>query len=299
MAEAGTVPVTVLIPTIGRPALLAVALETVAACDPAPAEVVVVDQSEGQEVAAAAASVDGLDVRVVPCEGRGYALGLNVGLRSASHAVVLVTNDDCTVREDWVGVAWERWQERPDGIVSGMVRPPDEGTMVPSLKTDPEPHDYTGEVVLNALYGGNMALPKDEVLAMGGFDERPGMRIASEDNDLCYRWLRDGRSLRYEPEMVVWHHDWRSPDELAQRAVEYARGNGVLYAKYLLRDDLRMLRYALRELLWGLRSLLAAVVRPRPRWQDPRRGVLRGLPAGLVVGVRDELADRRRLRRRA
>lgn len=291
--EGGSVPVSVLVPTIGRPTLLRDCLTSIGACRPRPAEVVIVDQSGTGDTAAVAADHDDLPVRVLPCEGRGYALGLNVGLRAALQDLVLVTNDDCTVREDWIGVAHAAAAAVPGGIVSGMVRPPEDGAPVPSTKTEESPHDYTGEVVLNALYGGNMILPREEVIGIGGFDERPGMRIASEDNDMCYRWLRAGRSLRYEPSMVVWHHDWRSPAELEQRAVEYARGNGVLYAKYLFRGDWSMLRYAGRELGWGLRSLVAAVLRPRPRWQDPRRGILAGLPAGLIAGVREELADRR------
>jgi GT2 family glycosyltransferase len=286
-------PVSILVPTIGRPELLRDCLVSIAACDPQPAEVLIVDQSGEPHTNAVATEQSDLVVRVLPSDQRSIAAALNLGLQAAAHELALVTNDDCTVRADWVGVAWQRSQEVPGGIVTGMVRPPDDGGLVPSIKTDPEPHDYTGEVVLNGLYGGNMALPRSPVLAIGGFDERPGMRIASEDNDLCYRWLRAGRSLRYEPDMVVWHHDWRTPEEFAQRAVEYSRGNGVLYAKYLLRRDWSMLPYVGREVRAGLRSLVAAVVRRRPRWQDPRRGILRGLPAGLVAGVREELGDRR------
>jgi len=289
----GRLPVTVLVPTIGRPDLLRACLRSVSGCRPGADEVVIVDQSRDQAGAALIGEFLHLPVKVVGCEGRGYALGLNVGLRAARHQLVLVTNDDCTVRPDWVAVAYARARERPGGIVTGRVMPPEDGAPVPSIKVDLEPHDYHGEIVLNALYGGNMMLPRQEVLFFGGFDERPGMRVSSEDNDLCYRWLRAGRSLRYEPDMVVWHNDWRSPEELVQRYVEYARGNGVLYAKYLLRGDRSMLRYAAREYAWGWRSLAAALVRRRPRWQDPRRGVLRGLPVGLAIGLRDELRDRR------
>ena len=55
----------------------------------------------------------------------------------------------------------------------------------------------------------------------------------AEDNDLCYRWLRDGRPLRYEPDLVVWHHDWRTPEQLVRTHVAYARAQGGFYAKHL------------------------------------------------------------------
>jgi GT2 family glycosyltransferase len=290
---AGPAPVTVVIPTIGRAALLADCLASLAACDPPPGEVLVVDQSGTDDIARMVQERGEAHVRVLPCAGRGISLGLNTGLRAAAHDLVMVTNDDCTVRPDWVGVAHRRALEVPGGIVTGQVRPPEEDAPVPSTKVDPVPHDYTGEVVIDALYGGNMILSRDDVLALGGFDERPGMRVSSEDNDLCYRWLRAGRSLRYEPTMVVWHHDWRTPEELAERYAEYARGNGVLYAKYLLRGDRSMLRLAAREYRWGLRSLAGAVVRRRRAPDDPRWAIVVGLPAGFAAGVGDELRARR------
>ena len=48
----GPLAVSAIVPTIGRPALLAECLASLFACDPAPAEVVVVDQSGGDEVMA-------------------------------------------------------------------------------------------------------------------------------------------------------------------------------------------------------------------------------------------------------
>jgi GT2 family glycosyltransferase len=298
--DAGAAAVTALIPTIGRPQLLRACLESILACTPPPAEVIVVDQSGGDDTRAVVADFAERGARTVACPPTGPAQSINLGLALARHPILLVTNDDCTVREDWVQVAVQRMGQRPDGIVTGRVLPGHEDTdAVPSVKVDPVPHDYTGEVVINALFGGNMALPRDEARQIGGFDERPGMRLAAEDNDFCYRWLRDGRSLRYEPEMVVWHHDWRSPAELAARYVEYARGDGALYAKYLLRGHGLMLRLAAREISWGLRGLAGRLRRGRPAWQDPRQAILRGLPVGFLIGVRDELRWRWRCRRQA
>jgi GT2 family glycosyltransferase len=126
-----------------------------------------------------------------------------------------------------------------------------------------------------------MILNRSLSLALGGFDE--WLRSAP-DNDFCYRWLRAGNRLRYEPDMVVWHHDWRTPEELERLYVMYARGQGAVYAKHLRGGDLGMLVPIGRDLYAGLRGLAARVVRGRPRWSDARQGVLRGLPAGLLEG---------------
>lgn len=297
-AEETVAPLSVVIPTIGRPALLRACLESITGCDPRPAEVLVVDQSGDGATAAVVSDFGARDVRHVSDDRRGASAAQNRGLREAAHHLVAVTNDDCTVAPDWVGQALALATANPGAVISGQVLPGgDRPDGVPSTKVDPTPHDYTGELVLNALYGGNMVLPRDEALAIGGFDEATGLRLAAEDNDFCYRWLRDGRSLRYEPALRVWHHDWRSPEQLRRRYIQYSRGNGALYAKHLLRGDLRMLSFAVRELRWGLRGLAGAVKRRSFDPTDTRLGILVGLPYGFVLGLLDELAAKVRRRR--
>lgn len=281
--------VSVVVPTVGRPALLSECLRTIVACRPPPAEVVVVDQSATGDVDAVVRSVPsaGTAVRRVACTGPGIARALNAGLRGASHDVVLVTNDDCTVAPDWVGVASAAMDERPGGIVTGRVLAAGDPDATPSTKADPEPHDFTGEPPTWVLYGGNMALPRADALAIGGFDERRGLAVAAEDNDFCYRWMDAGRPLRYEPALVVWHHDWRTPAQLQRRYRAYARGQGAFYAKHLYAGDRRVLPALRHDLRAGARALARDVVRRRLRRPDEQRALLVGVPLGLVQGWRE------------
>jgi GT2 family glycosyltransferase len=286
MDEPATVPVSVVIPTLGRPEKLRAALESLAACRPRAGEVLVVDQSGSRAVADLVAEFEELGARLVPCEGRGVSRGRNEGIRNAHHGIVLVTDDDCTVAVDWVATAAEAMRNTPAGIVTGRVVPVGDPRAVPSTKDDPRPFDFTGLPHGGALFPNNMALDRDAVLDFGGFDERFGPEEAAEDNEFCYRWLRSGRTIRYVPELTVSHHDWRSPKQLEDLYVAYARGQGFLYAKYLYRRDPRMLRWIARDVYWALRGLASAVVRRRPRWTDPRRGIPSGLPVGLWRGMR-------------
>ena len=175
--------------------------------------------------------------------------------------------------------------------MTGRVEPGDGGDprLVPSVKTDPSPHDFTGERTCGALYPNNMALWRRPVLDFGGFDERLWF---AEDNDLSYRWLLDGRALRYEPDMVVWHRDWRTREQLTGVYVEYWRSQGVFYAKHLLRRDRAMVGFlagdAHQAARYGAARLLG---RARP-WSDDRSGIWRGLPVGLLAGVRRFAASR-------
>jgi GT2 family glycosyltransferase len=278
------VPVTVAVPTIGRIEPLRKCLASLLECVPAPAEIVVVDQSGGASVAALVGEVAGTTVRVVGGDGRGVARAQNDGLRAAREDIVLVTHDDCTVRPDWVGVAWRLAEENAGAILTGRVLPVGDPRAVPSTTDDPVPRDLSSERRGGLLFANNMVLPRAAVLELGGFDEL--FEHAAEDNDLCYRWLKAGRRLRYEPELVVHHHDWRTPSELERLYVRYARGEGLFYGKHLRSGDLRMLGFLVRDLAWALRGLASAVVKGREAWTDSRRGILRGLPGGFVAGWR-------------
>ena len=279
-------PVSVVIPTIGRVDPLRRCLETLAACRPAAAEILVADQSHDPAVAALVAEHAGSAARVVPSHGRGVARARNDGLRAAEYELVLVTDDDCTVPPDWVATAWRLAREHPGAIVTGRVRPVGDPRAVPSTKDDPVPRDLSAERRGGVLFPNNMALPCAAVLELGGFDERFGPEEAAEDNEFCYRWLKAGNVLRYDPALVVHHYDWRTPEELLRLYVRYARGEGFFYAKHLRRGDLRMLRFLARDTAWGLRSLVSAVVKRREAWTDSRRGLLRGLPGGFLHGWR-------------
>jgi len=279
----GRLPVSVIVPTIGRTELLRQCLESLAACRPGAEEIVIVDQSDAREVYALAERFADAGARRVRCDGRGTSRAMNRGLREVSHDRVLVTHDDCTVNADWVEAAERLLGTESDLIVTGRVMPVGEPASVPSIKVDPVSHDFTGERQCGALYPNNMALSREGVLALGGFDER--IRYA-EDNDLCYRWLRAGHRLRYHPELVVWHHDWRSRPDLTRLYRRYWHSQGVFYAKHLRGGDLAVLRFIADDARAALRLAGARLVRGRPAWPDPRSGIPLALPAGLIAGLR-------------
>ena len=284
--------VTVIVATRDRPAMLADVVASIMAGERVPDEIVVVDQSGVDEVAGLAAELADPRVRVLAGRGRGIASAMNQGLAEATHDVVLVTHDDCTVDAGWVGAGQRLAAAHPGAIVTGRVLAPDGAAYVPSTKDDPRPHDYTGRVMSGVLYPANMVLDRIAVQAIGGFDERPGMRVAGEDNDLCYRWLVGGRSFRYEPELVVWHHDWRTPDKLVRTHIAYAHGQGAFYAKHLVTGDRRVLGMLWWDLRHGVRATARGLVRRQPRWQEPYREMV----VSLLVGTARALPEAWRLR---
>lgn len=281
MAE--RLPISVIIPTIGRPELLRDCLRSVAAGRALPAEVVLVDQSGGDAVASLSADLPSLRIRRVASDARNIAVAYNVGLRAAREALVAVTHDDCTVAPDWLEVGVRTVAQRADVLVTGRVVPDGDADRIPSCKTSDEAREYRGEPEVSLLFPANMVAHRAELQAIGGFDE--AFARAAEDGDLCFRWLRSGRTLRYEPTMAVWHRDWRSPDALLALNVRYAFDQGRMYAKHLWRRDWTIAPFIARDAREALR-LMRTQLRGRPvALNDWRRGLARGLPAGLVVGL--------------
>ena len=275
-------PISVVIPTIGRPRLLAQALESLSRCLPAPAEVVIVDQSR-ESASAHAVSDSGLSqARVVHCERRGVGTAMNVGLGSAVHDIVMCLHDDCTANPDWIAAGLHAMRTAPEGMASGQVLPtgPDPRA-VPSCLVLDEPRDYTGTLNPGVLFPCNMVAPRQALIDLGGFDERIPY---AEDLDLCYRWLRAGNQFRHVPEMIVEHHDWRTHEELCDLYVGYGYGQGMFYAKHLRAHDMGVLRLLAKDAVSGTRSFAARVIYGRPRWADARRGMVRGLPGGIRRG---------------
>jgi GT2 family glycosyltransferase len=285
-----SLPVSVVLPTIGRTELLASCLRSIAACDPQPDDVVVVDQSaDGIADLVARAHPRARVVRSLPL---GIGAATNTGCRSAAHDLVLVTHDDCTVAADWVAASFAALRESVDALVSGRVLPPP-GTVghVPSTRTDDQPQRWRGMAVTGVLYPCNMALDRRALFALGGFDERASLRLAAEDNDLCFRWLAEGREVRFDPAMVVWHHDWRSPSEVRRTYARYARGQGAFYAKHVLRGDRRIAA----AIVWDARAAVRVRLgRVAPTDDvDFYRALVPGAAIGFLQGLRDEFRARR------
>jgi GT2 family glycosyltransferase len=280
--QGSAAPVTVVLPTIGRPQLIEACLESLGACAPTADEIVVVDSSDDHAVADVVTAHAGAGARRVHCSIRGVGYAFNLGLREAKHDVVLLTNDDCTVERSWVGRGLHHVTKHPDAIITGRVRPFGDSEVVPSTIDDPSRREYRAPDFV--LFTQCMALRRSDVLGFGGFDGR--ISPSAEDNDLSYRWLRAGRPIHYEPDFVAWHHDWRTREQLERLYSGYGIGQGMVYGKQLRGGDLFIARYLASDAVSIARGLAARIVRGRGEHADPRIGLLRGLPVGLARGWR-------------
>jgi GT2 family glycosyltransferase len=258
-------------------------LKSISECNPRPDEIIVVDQSCDEAVHAAVRDFERAGAKLLTSPVRGKSPAVNLGMREAAHEVVLLTDDDCTVERSWVEAAWVHLSANPDAIVTGRVLPVGDAAGVASLVGVEEPRDYTGQIHDDVLFGCNMACPRWRVLALGGFDHRVQL---VEDNDLCYRWLRAGQRLHYDPALLVWHHAWRTPPELERQFRGYARSQGIFYAKHLRRGDFGVVRFLVRDARRAARGIGSRILHGRREWPDARRALPGGVISGLIAGWR-------------
>jgi len=212
----------------------------------------------------------------------------NIGLAHARGDILAFTDDDCYPRPDYLRALIEVFAEHPAGVVGGRVvlhDPTDARLSIRDVDTptDVEPASF---VKAGTIHGANMAIRREVVRAVGGFDPLfgPGTRCkAAEDIEYVARAVWAGWRARYDPRPVVAHHHGRKPGADTERYRRtYDCGRGAYYTKYLLvprarrvylRHWIELTRRAprgvrfkrlARELAGGQRYLLERTVRPKP-----------------------------------
>jgi GT2 family glycosyltransferase len=230
VAGTGLPSCTVVIPTRGRPKLLADCLDSIARSDYPRGllEVVVVDDGDAGDprpAAAADAVRDRLTVSLQATNGRGPAAARNLGASEAHGSILLFTDDDCLVDEQWVRSLSLSIREAPTTGAGGRVvnRLGDNRWSTASQRVIDMVYAYYNSNPAQATFlaSNNLAVHADAFRELGGFDE--GFRWA-EDRDFCRRWLAAGRELIYVPTAVVEHAHRLTGQGFVRQQFAYGRG---------------------------------------------------------------------------
>jgi histidinol-phosphate phosphatase family protein len=188
---------TVVIPTIGRPSLVAL-LERLASdiTGPPPAGIVVVDDSRSG--ARVPEDLSEFGARVLRSGGGGPARARNVGWRAATTDWVAFLDDDVLPSPGWYGQLAADLADLPPEVAGSQGR-----VHVP-LPASRRPTDWersTAGLEQAEWITADMAYRRDALAAVGGFDER-FPRAFREDSDLALRVLSTGRRLVHGSRVV-------------------------------------------------------------------------------------------------
>jgi GT2 family glycosyltransferase len=261
-----TIGISVGVSTRNRPDALARCLDALLNGERRPAEILVIDQSDDEAVAAMLRPRRSADVPIVHVRQRplGLSAARNEMVRRATSEVLAVTDDDCVPDKGWVAALEGAFLRHPvPEAITGRVLalgPEQPGTYAVSLRSGTVPRDFTAPAIpWDVGTGANFAVRRTRLQSLGGYDQRLGAGSAGhagEDLDVYLRLLRSGSRIRYTPDAVVYHERVTEERRMATRW-SYAFGIGALCGLLIGRRD----RCGLTILLHWSRRIASRLLR--------------------------------------
>jgi GT2 family glycosyltransferase len=197
--------VSVVVPTCGRPDLLARCLDALEAqsLPRGEYEVIVVDDTRTRD---------------------GPAAARNRGWRRARAPIVAFTDDDTVPDRHWLENALAYFADATVDAVVGRIIMPVAGT--------PTDYERDAQGLERAEFATANCLVRRRVLErLGGFDER--FRLAwREDSDMQFRLLSAGRRIERAPDAVVVHPVRPAPWGVSLRQQKKVVFDALLYRKH-------------------------------------------------------------------
>ncbi len=161
----------------------------------------------------------------------GPASARNRGIRAASGELLLLTDDDCRPRPDWVSQLCQSYLLSPSALLGGHTE----------NALGENPYSSASQALVDYLYDSlakqsspnyffttsNVAGPRAGFLSIQGFDESFPLP-AAEDRDLCDRW---NGPLVYVPDAIVDHAHPMALRSFIRQQFRYGRGARFLHQK--------------------------------------------------------------------
>ncbi|MGO9230716.1 MAG: glycosyltransferase family 2 protein [Bryobacteraceae bacterium] len=295
MTEA-EIRISVVLATRDRAGVIQDAVRTILQNDYDDFEVVIVDQStDSLSGTALAPFLSDPRLRYLRSVTAGKSVGLNLGIRAARGALVLLTDDDCQVPTDWLRQTEAAFAV--DGriaIVFGNVLPAPHDPALGCIPAYIRQQPFLARGVRDKNHveglGACMAVRRCAWQSLSGFDEMlgTGSRFkAAEDGDLALRALSAGHWIYETPAVWVTHYGLRNWEQLPALIYSYWFGTGAMLAKPVKTGPWRILPLLLRlaaKFVVG-RSTVGASLGPQRRRLAKLHSFGRGFLAGASVPV--------------
>ena len=294
--------ISVVICTRDREETIGQAVESVAQCTYDNFDVHIMDQSTkpGTRLCVeelAARFCDTVTIHYHHLDKAGLSRAYNIGTKVCDGALIAFTDDDVIVPRDWLTtIARAFAADAQAGLLYGQVLVPDElkaivaaGTVVPSLEWSEPVRLIKGRAFKVFGMGANMAVTREMLGKVGGFDEAlggGGPLRSSQDSDFAYRTYRAGYAILLEPSVQVDHYGTRTKDQWPDTMANYGIGDGAFYSKHIRCGDMLALRLLLKQYVYSrLREVKHAVRKGKYKRDDYGRNLLVGVKAALPFDV--------------
>jgi GT2 family glycosyltransferase len=207
---------TIAIPTYERGAVLCETIALLLELQPRADEIVIVDQTPAHppQVAAQLLAFEAANaIRLIRLPAPSIPIAMNTALREARNAHVLFLDDDIIPSAQLIAAHVQALREPGVWASVGQVLQPgeepghfDDAVLRRGPIRDLEfrfTHDTACDV--QNVMAGNLAVDREKVLALGGFDEHYTAVAYRFESDLALRIVKAGGRIRYEPAASIRH----------------------------------------------------------------------------------------------
>jgi len=210
-----TVDISVIIPTYNRNRPLRTTLESLLSQNPAPAEILVIDQSEAHDTDTSNFLQDLIEsqkIEYLRQDVPNAQRARNLGIAKARSEVLLFLDDDIVAEPNLIEAHWRNYQDARIGAVCGFFLDPEEIPIeeLPDVCYRPvtgwiyAPHCYAKRAFHYSWPSGNGSVRKRIAMSVGGFDEN-FTRTLFDDTDFCVRMKQKGVLMVHDPEAKLLH----------------------------------------------------------------------------------------------
>jgi O-antigen biosynthesis protein len=193
-------------------------------------EVIVVDDGSNDGTAAMGQEYG---FRVIRTGGQGLGRARNIGLEAATGEIVAYLDDDAYPDVHWLTYLAATFLGTSHVAVGGPnIAPPGDGSFAACVANAPggPAHVLLSDAEAEHLPGCNLAVRRDALQAIGGFD--PRFRVAGDDVDVCWRLRERGSTLGFCASAVVWHHRRKSVRAYWRQQRGYGEAEALLERKW-------------------------------------------------------------------
>lgn len=271
----------VVIATQTRAAQLEQCLASLRGMDGTQPEIVVVDNSSGDERTKQV--VEAADARFVQVPVGGLSRARTLGARAATGDLVAFIDDDAIADRRWLQVHQAAFSDPAIAATTGAILPmgaesDDEGYVTTSgqfMATERLQLDRFGDAWFERANfgglgnGGNMVFRRDLFDAGWGFHEDLGLPqpMGGEEHFAFYELIRNGWRIEHLPEAQVWHPAIQSAEELTRYYRRQVR-SASSYMVLLIVEGRGFRRRSLRYLMESMQGKRREW-RPRHTDTDP------------------------------
>jgi GT2 family glycosyltransferase len=196
-------------------------------------EIIVVDDGSEPDLSAVVTDFAAEGVRYIRQEHQGLSVARNRGAMEADGEILVYTDDDCEVDEDWLGYLVSALADGEYAAVGGPNIPPlDGGRVEKCVASAPGGpiHVMLTDMEAEHLPGCNLAVTWEAFQRVDGFIR--DYRAAGDDVDFCWRLQELGLRIGFCPAAMVWHRRRATVGAYLRQQAGYGRAEALLIQRH-------------------------------------------------------------------